>query len=429
MVDFGVSLLQIVIGVVAASAWAAPARRRPARGGGAAAAAAAAAACAAAGARAERARAERAQTQQQQSLHHMLPLFLLLLCVDGNGGGGPADGVTGEQQQQQTAVRILLPKVVSSYMVLQAERPSLSGWTSAADYAAVRAVFHDASTGRIVVAISHPTNSSTVAPNATSWTVDLPPQNASLQSVDIVLTLATASGGGATSPLVLREILFGDVYLCTGQSTFPANKSAHIMLVLPETDCGLTCVSGFTPKGSIFSGAAGAGNMEFAAAEMFGASAVMAAASNMPGGLRLFAVQKNGSATRLPDIKESQYGARGWVVSSPKTVCGAEYGRAQDYCEPHCAYSPDPRYNRQTWGFFSAVCLVHGMRILNETGRPQGLIESAWGGSEIELWQSSESRAQCPSTWCPGQPGPAGRCLRDGLYYLRHTSTATIFLD
>ena len=154
--------------------------------------------------------------------------------------------------------------------------------------------------------------------------------------------------------------------------------------------------------------------MEFSVAEMFGASA-MIASSGMPG-LRLFAVQKNGSGTRLPDIKASQYGERGWVASSPATACGAEYGNSQDYCEPHCAYSPIPAFDRPTWGYFSAVCLVHGMRLLNETGRPQGLIESAWGGSEIELWSSQESRAKCPSTWCPGWP-VRGRCPRDGLYF------------
>jgi hypothetical protein len=149
-------------------------------------------------------------------------------------------------------------------------------------------------------------------------------------------------------------------------------------------------------------------------AEMFGADAVIASSSMS--GLRLAAVQKNGSGARLPDIKESQFGARGWVAASPTTVCGAEYGAAQDYCKPHCAYSSNPSFNRPTWGYFSAVCLVHGMRLLNETGRPQGLIEASWGGSEIELWSSEQSRAQCPSTWCPGNP-VQGRCPKDGLYF------------
>ena len=146
-------------------------------------------------------------------------------------------------------------------------------------------------------------------------------------------------------------------------------------------------------------------------AEMFEADEAIAA-SNMPG-LRLFAVQKNGSASRLADMKEAQYRNRGWVESSPTTVCGAAYGTARDYCEPHCAYSPEPRYDRPTWGYFSAVCLVHGMRLLKATGRPQGLLASSWGGSEIELWSSREALAQCPSTWCPGNPP----CRADGLYF------------
>ena len=78
------------------------------------------------------------------------------------------------------------------------------------------------------------------------------------------------------------------------------------------------------------------------------------------------------------------------------------------------AWSPSPELARPTWGYFSAVCLVHGLRLINATGRPLGLIESSWGGSEIELWSSKEALARCPQTWCPGQPP----CKADGFLRL-----------
>ena len=111
---------------------------------------------------------------------------------------------------EPTTTTIYLPRTVSSHMVLQAERPSLSGWTSADQYAVVQVKFKGSS-GQIVTASSHPTTSSTSVPNATAWTVDLPPQNASLTPFDIVLTVAGGGGEG----IRLVDCLMGDVFLCT----------------------------------------------------------------------------------------------------------------------------------------------------------------------------------------------------------------------
>ena len=80
-------------------------------------------------------------------------------------------------------------------------------------YVAIQASFKDPHTGQTVVATSHPTNSTTTAQNATAWTIDFPPQIASLNPVDIALTTSMGSG----EPITLTNCLFGDVFLCAGQ--------------------------------------------------------------------------------------------------------------------------------------------------------------------------------------------------------------------
>ena len=159
--------------------------------------------------------------------------------------------------------------------------------------------------------------------------------------------MSISEAGGAA--LSLTNLLAGDVWLCSGQS-----------------------------------------NMEFGIAEMFGADEIIAAAGATPG-LRLFAVEKNTSATPRDDIVEPQYDG-GWVEASPATVCGAAHGRSPpDFCTPHCGPSADvPSFKRDTWGYFSAACYVHGLEILRTAARRGS--SSCWGGTPIEAWSSPRSR-------------------------------------
>eukprot|EP00665_Eupelagonemidae_sp_cell47_P001107 gene1106-7282_t len=110
--------------------------------------------------------------------------------------------------------------------------------------------------------------------------------------------------------------------------------------------------------------------MEFSVAEMFDRDEVVAGAGHA--GLRLFAVQKNASGAPVDDVADTQYAA-GWVESSAQNVCGSEYGARADFCKPHCGPSAKVKsFARNTWGYFSAVCFVHGVELLRQTGRPQG---------------------------------------------------------
>ena len=119
------------------------------------------------------------------------------------------------------------------------------------------------------------------------------------------------------------------------------------------------------------------------------------ATSNIPG-LRLFAVEKNGTDKSEPDDLDDVQYPGGWVQSSPQTVCGAEYGQHANFCEPHCGPSASAKsLARNTWGYFSAVCFIHGRELVKATGRPQGMLESSWGGQTIESFSSLESSRAC----------------------------------
>ena len=118
--------------------------------------------------------------------------------------------------------------------------------------------------------------------------------------------------------------------------------------------------------------------VEFSVANTLDREAIIAS-SDIPG-LRLFAVQKNGTNAANPlDLADVQQG--GWVQSSPKTVCGSEYDSNQtNFCTAHCGPSTKvPSFKRNTWGYFSAVCFVHGRALVKATGRPQGMLASNWG--------------------------------------------------
>ena len=267
-----------------------------------------------------------------------------------------------------------LPRVITSNMVIQADRPSFFGWATPGATVTVDVVFGpgDALSG-----------SGTASADG-SWTVDLPAidedqhpsTNMDPLTVHVSELELDPGDDDVVDAVVLRNVLAGDTWLCSGQS-----------------------------------------NMEFSVAEMLGAEEAMAT-SDLPG-LRLFAVQKNSSQVPLDDLVDTQY-SEGWVEAGPDTICGSVaerwYGTAasdREYCSSHCAGATDPHHHEMrhaTWGFFSAVCFVHGRALLRETGRPQGLIESCWGGTTIQKWSSPPALAACEADGVTDPPpiNPAG---------------------
>eukprot|EP00039_Didymoeca_costata_P020200 m.340426 g.340426 ORF g.340426 m.340426 type:complete len:521 (+) comp19301_c0_seq1:20-1582(+) len=233
------------------------------------------------------------------------------------------------------SLALKLPKVFSSDMVMSAENPVVYGWSDPGD------------TVTMVLTGRYDKTYTTMATSDGRFLYDLPEQTASMEPY----TLSVSAKGTMVN---LTNILFGDVWVCSGQS-----------------------------------------NMEFSVAEMFDSKDIIANAAHP--GLRLFAVQKNKSTDRLSDLVDIQY-QQGWVEASPQTACGDEYGSKADFCMPHCGPSAAVKsFARPSWGYFSAVCMVHGISILKKTGRPQGMLESCWGGTPIEAWTSKEGAEMCNS--------------------------------
>ena len=74
----------------------------------------------------------------------------------------------------------------------------------------------------------------------------------------------------------------------------------------------------------------------------------------------------------------------------------------------------DKSFSRKTWGYFSAVCWATGAALLRDTGRPQGMLESCWGGTNIQAWTPTgpDSEEQANSA---GRSSQAAGGLYNGM--------------
>jgi len=124
------------------------------------------------------------------------------------------------------------------------------------------------------------------------------------------------------APLVLSDVLFGDVWVCSGQS-----------------------------------------NMKFSVSAIFNASQIAAEVPMYAPFIRIFSVGQVESKTPLPDIQSIEIG---WSRPTPGSI------------RP-----------------FSAVCWLYGRNIFIKRGVPMGLVESAWGGTNIEAWSSPDCLRAC----------------------------------
>jgi len=165
------------------------------------------------------------------------------------------------------------------------------------------------------------------------WRQKLPATSASLKAYTIDFS---ASSGETAS---LKDVLFGDVYICGGQS-----------------------------------------NMEFIMHHIENSTAEIQKANNYSN-IRLFTVgQGTQSTTPLLDLQTVE---QRWAVADNLTVAGGVgFGEVRKH------------------GYFSAVCWFFGQRISDYTNGdlPVGLISSNWGGTKVELWSTTGAFAACNRT-------------------------------
>lgn len=195
------------------------------------------------------------------------------------------------------------------------------------------------------------------------WRATLPPQKPSL--VPHTLHFDATNGGGARATISLRDVLFGNVLMCSGQSNMQHG------LVVPYT--------------------------------LANASAEIADAHTYADQIRVFSAGMDAScigphtartqcaqpwrmlSTRAPladspactDLKGSS-----WRRASFGAPCRLPWSRATAHVLRHA--------------LFSAVCYLAGKRLAAADRRvPVGLISASWAATPMQLWQPLASRREC----------------------------------
>lgn len=234
-------------------------------------------------------------------------------------------------------------KVVASGMVLQSAPQQAMVWGFCATGATVSISFQNHTIPAIVeVDARAPLN------HTTTWRALLPPVEASFDEHSI-----TATSGTVT--ISLKGVLFGDVWICSGQSNmaYPIGtptcwNQSNINCTVKDAQCSYGCSNQSGTE--------------------------IAAMSNYDTSMRLFIVQGVGSKT--PQLE--MHGSTGWLT--PSTMGGQ----------------------------FSAACWFYGRDLYTKlastsgyTKRPIGLIESNVGGTPDEHWSSPDALHQCmgPHSW------------------------------
>eukprot|EP01121_Diplochlamys_sp_Union-15-3_P000221 TRINITY_DN10225_c0_g1_i1.p1 TRINITY_DN10225_c0_g1~~TRINITY_DN10225_c0_g1_i1.p1 ORF type:complete len:488 (-),score=93.08 TRINITY_DN10225_c0_g1_i1:60-1523(-) len=205
-----------------------------------------------------------------------------------------------------------ISSALGSHMVLQRapDRAKLWGWTSP---------------GQTVFVFFNGKNYTSV-PGPAKWVVTLDP---TIAGGPYTITVRTSDN---SMEAVLSDVMFGDVYICSGQS-----------------------------------------NMQFATNQVYNAEAEVEAAINYPL-IRLFTVgQGNYSSSPLDDLVSVE---QGWSVATPQSV-GNNF-KIWTYFSAVC------------WFFGKSL-----QDNLDKT-LPIGLVSSNWGGTIIQTWSSPQALSQCP---------------------------------
>lgn len=197
----------------------------------------------------------------------------------------------------------------------------------------------------------------------------------------------TVTATDGSSKAEISDVLFGDVWVCSGQS-----------------------------------------NMAFLLENAYNGSAMVADAGNHPT-IRLFTSKKTSSHVPLleqPVVEEI------WSVSSAAAATDDHFatnescpaGGTPPPCTsswrcPHCTPESEAEVaagaeqevrvgahmQDDNWLYMSAVCYIFGREIQAHTGKPLGLVNTNWGGTPVEFWMSDEAEANCASQ---RKPSPAG---------------------
>ena len=226
--------------------------------------------------------------------------------------------ISQTQPSEASGGRLTMPRVFADGMVLQRDQPIvLWGW--------------DSPGATVTVRIDRETRRARVDKFG-AWMATLPPRRAGGPARVVVAT--------ADDSLVFTNVLFGDVWVASGQS-----------------------------------------NMEFTVAQSANAESAIATA--------------NDSTIREFKVPTS------WANAPQRDLAGGSWLPA------------DPRHV----GSFSAVAYFYARHLRPSVGVPIGIINSTWGGSNIQTWISRDAQHLDDTAWSAIQQGEANhdRAVRDSL--------------
>jgi sialate O-acetylesterase len=249
----------------------------------------------------------------------------------------------------------------SSHMVLQQLPSPTVLWGFAPAGATVSVTRMTGSMGTPTVAASNVTSADGV------WWVMMPGQQASSRfrsnlTTEVFHFQASArlgEGVAGTTTIDLLETVYGDVWVCSGQS-----------------------------------------NMAVMTAQVFNASDVVQAAAEytdqLVNPLRLFAVNMSCGHGKVCHFQEKS----NRLSQCTRPPCFTTGPNAKWTPASPAALSSDGNGTAlPVWtGSFSAVCYLFGRRIQAARGYPIGLVSTFIGGTPDECWSSKEALKRCPAT-------------------------------
>ena len=158
--------------------------------------------------------------------------------------------------------------------------------------------------------------------------------------VTITVTVSASANNGVVAEAILNDVLFGEVWVCSGQS-----------------------------------------NMAFLVENAFDGDAEVQKA-NQYSAIRFMTTAKITSKSALVELPSPSREV--WSISSNESI--SDDGKSGE--------------NDDDWLYMSAVCYFYGQRIFEGLGAkvPVGLVNTNWGGTDIESWSSPDALARCPGS-------------------------------
>ena len=265
------------------------------------------------------------------------------------------------------STKLAFAHVYTSSMVLQRAPHSASvwGWAGAGVTVTVTAEVEG-----VVVAAANATASA-----SGQWRVSLPPQPASSATASATLTARSS-----TQAVTLVDVLFGDVFVCSGQSNMAFSLSVPTNDEAAEAKISAAYASdpGASPHGKYIS-TDHAINLSASYSDL--RFLVVGNKLNCPDPI---ADWYPSPATEDPELAL----AHPWQKSSPASVGGAKDVMGGE--------------NPPAPGAMSAVCWYYGMELRDTQKTPIGLIHSSYGGSALESWVSNGTLGDDGTGACTG---------------------------